>query len=136
MQAIQPYLFFNGNCREAMEFYAEVLGGKLAMITYGQGPNPPSEDSHLIMHATLTSGAVVLRASDPPPDQTMPASRNFALSVACDSRDEEERLFAALGEGGKVLQPLQHTFWEAYFGMLEDRFGVMWMLSHNESRGG
>ena len=135
MQAIQPYLFFNGNCREAMEFYAEVLGGKLGVITYEQGPNPPNEGSHLIMHATLTSGAVVLLASDPPPDQTMPTGRNFALSLACESREEEERLFAALGEGGKVLQPLQHTFWEAYFGMLEDKFGVMWMLSHNESRG-
>ncbi len=134
MQAIQPYLFFNGNCREAMEFYAEVLGGKLGMITYGQGPNPPDEGSHLIMHAKLSGGAVVLLASDPPPNQPMPTSRNFALSIACDSRVEEERLFAALGVGGRVLQPLQRTFWEAYFGMIEDKFGVMWMLSHDESQ--
>jgi PhnB protein len=71
-------------------------------------------------------------ASDAPPGQPVPEGRNFSLSVACDSREEQERMFAALSEGGEVRQALQDTFWGAHFGMLIDRFGVPWMLSHHE----
>ena len=132
MQNIQPYLFFNGNCREAMEFYAQALEGKLSMMTYAEGPNAPAEGRDRIMHANIiTNDGSALMASDPMPGQTVAEGKNFSLSVACKSREEEERLFAALSEGGQVRQPLQDTFWGAHFGMLYDRFGVTWMLSHH-----
>ena len=132
MQALQPYLFFNGNCREAMEFYAVALGGKLNMMTYAESPNPPAEMGELIMHAHLAAGnGVVLMASDPMPGQVLSEGKNFSLSLFCDSREEEERIFAALTEGGEVRQPLQDTFWGAHFGMLYDRYGITWMLSYN-----
>lgn len=132
MKAIQPYLFFNGNCREAMEFYASALGGKLNLTTYAEGPQAPPEGGDRIMHANIVVGDwAMLMASDPMPGQPVAEGKNFSLCIVCDSREEEERLFAALSEGGKVLQPLQDTFWGAYFGMLYDKFGITWMLSYS-----
>ena len=131
MQALQPYLFFNGNCREAMEFYAGALNGTLRMMTYAEGPNPPVEGGARVMHAHLAApNGVVLMASDPMPGQVLVEGKNFCLSLFCDSREEEERLFVALSDGGQVRQPLQDTFWGAHFGMLYDRFGITWMLSY------
>jgi PhnB protein len=135
MKALQPYLFFNGNCREAMEFYANALGGKLNMMPYSQAPQPPAEDADRIMHANIvTSGGSTLMASDAPPGHPVPEGKNFSLSIACDSREEQERIFGRLSEGGVVRQALQDTFWGAHFGMLQDRFGVTWMLSHHEQQ--
>lgn len=132
MKAIQPYLFFNGNCREAMEFYARVLGTTASMMPYSQAPNAPAGSEGRIMHANLNaSDGTSLMASDAPPDKPIPEGKNFSLSIACDTREEQERIFAALSDGGKVNQPLQDTFWGAHFGMLEDRFGIKWMLSHH-----
>ena len=130
MKAIQPYLFFNGNCREAMEFYAAAFGSTLTLMTYSEGPNPPAEGGDCVMHANIGTGFAALMASDPMPGQTLAQGKNFGVSIACESRAEEERLFAALSEGDQLLQPLQDTFWGAYFGMFYDRFGVTWMLSH------
>ena len=134
MKALQPYLFFNGNCREAMEFYARALGGKLSMMTYDQAPNPPAGGANLVMHSNiLAPDGSSLMASDAPPGRPVPEGKNFSLSIACDNLDEEQRIFSALSEGGQVRQPLQDTFWGAHFGMLEDKFGVHWMLSyHNQ----
>lgn len=133
MKAIQPYVFFNGNCKEAMQFYAGVLGGKLSMMTYDQAPTPPPGGENLVMHANILAGdGSVLMASDAPPGRPLEEGRNFSLSIACDSRDEQERIFAALSESGSVLQALQDTFWGAHFGMLVDRYGVTWMLSHHD----
>lgn len=135
MKALQPYLFFNGNCREAMEFYASSLGGKLSMMTYDQAPNPPAGGANLVMHADISApNGAVLMASDAPPGRPIPEGKNFSLSIACDSREEEQKIFAALSEGGQVRQPLQDTFWGAHFGMVEDRFGVMWMLSYHQQQ--
>ena len=129
MNAIEPYLFFNGNCREAMNFYAGVFGGKLDMMTYADAPTPmPGGDR--ILHARLAEGAFVVMASDPPPGQPVGVGGNFALSLACGSSEEQDRFFGALSEGGRVTMPLQNTFWGARFGMLFDRFGVQWMLSY------
>ena len=134
MQTIQSYVFFNGNCREAMEFYAGVLGGKLDMMTYGQSPQCPEGAEDAVMHANINvGGESVLMASDAPPADPLPEGQNFSLCLNCTSREEQERVFAALSEGGVVRQPLQDTFWGAHFGMLRDRFGVGWMLNHQAS---
>ena len=129
MKAIQAYLTFNGNCREAMEFYTKALGGELNLVTYGEAPGaPPAEGAERIMHARLTGGSALLMASDMPPGRNMVQGDNVQLSIACENREEEERIFAGLSEGATILMPLQDTFWGSHFGMLTDRFGVRWML--------
>lgn len=128
MKAIQAYLTFNGNCREAMQFYAKALGGELSVFTYGEGPQTPAEGADRVMHARLTGGSAVLMASDMPLGREAQAGENFSLSVACESLEEEERIFAALGDGATVMMPLQDTFWGSHFGMLLDKFGVRWHL--------
>lgn len=129
MKAIQAYLTFNGNCRQAMEFYATALGGELSLFTYGEGPGaPPAEGAERVMHARIVNGLAELMASDMPPGRTANEGDNFSLSVACADRDEQERLFGALGDGGQITMPLQDTFWGSHFGMLVDKFGVRWML--------
>ena len=131
MQTIQSYLFFNGNCREAMEFYAALLGGKLYMMTYGEGPQCPDGAAELLMHANISvDDESVLMASDTPPQKPLQEGQNFNLTLNCASREQQDRLFAALSEGGHVSQPLQDMFWGARFGMLRDRFGIGWMLNH------
>lgn len=132
MKAIQPYLFFNGNCREAMEFYSAALGSKLDMMPYGHGTKSDPADSERVMHSNISApdGSAIM-ASDVPTQQPVPEGRNFAVSIACDSREEQTRIFTALSAGGTVAMPLQDTFWGAHFGMLEDRFGVKWMLSQH-----
>jgi PhnB protein len=131
MKPLVPYLFFNGNCREAMEFYRACFGGKLEMMTYAQSPDPERckpGDEDKIMHALLAEGDFALMASDNP--VAAPAvGDNISLSAACVDGPATDRLFAALGEGGKVAMPLEKTFWGAYFGMLVDRYGIHWMLS-------
>ena len=133
MQTIQSYLFFNGNCRDAMEFYAGLLDGKLDMMTYGQGPQCPDGAEDSIMHAHISrEGESLLMASDAPPANPVPAGHNFNLSLNCTNREQQERVFAALSEGGQVRQPLQDTFWGAHFGMVQDKFGIGWMLNHQD----
>ena len=131
MQAT-PYLNFNGNCREAFEYYAEVLGGKIeAMMTYGDSPaagdtSPDQED--YIMHAYLVAGDVVLMASDVPPDMFQKA-QGLYVSLHIDDPDEAERVFTALADGGEIKMPFEETFWARGFGMATDRFGTPWMVN-------
>lgn len=136
MKEINAYLFFDGNCREAMTFYQETLGGELQVMPFSAAPGGvvkdtgDPQDKDRVMHACLAKGPAKVMASDTMPG--MPLLRqgdNFSLSVNCESRQEIERLFTALSEKGKVTMPLADTFWGAYFGMLTDRFGVDWMLS-------
>jgi PhnB protein len=130
MKSIDTYLLFNGNCREAMEFYANCLGADLNVMGYGDGPEPCTEaDRDKVMHARIKKGSVVLMASDAPPSKAVEQGNNFALTLNCESIEETERVFKAIGKGGKVIMPLSDTFWGAHFGMLSDQFGVTWMFS-------
>lgn len=130
---IQPYLMFNGNCREAFEFYHGVLGGKIeAMMTHRGTPveeHVPEEWNDKIMHACLVVGDQLLMASDSPPEYQKP-SGGFSVSLAIDTPDEAERVFNGLADGGTVTMPLEKTFWADRFGMLIDRFGTPWMINH------
>jgi len=130
MALIQPYLTFNGNCREAMEFYKECFGGELMIQTFGDAPmetTPESKDR--IMHARLQNGDLILMASDGMPGQAPIQGTNVTISVQSASKEEQEKYFNKMAEGGKITMPLADTFWGAYFGMLTDKFGMHWMFN-------
>lgn len=138
MKHVTTYLNFNGNCRAAMEFYKKCLGGQLEIMPYSQMPDEheiPAEAKNLVMHSCLSKegSAPMLMASDAPPGMPFHLGNNFYVSVHCESQEEIERHFAALGENGKVQMPLQDTFWGAHFGMLTDQFGVQWMFNFEKS---
>ena len=131
---IQPYLFFNGRCEEAAEFYRSALGAEVLMLMRFKDspePHPPgmvppgAEDK--IMHMSLRIGAATLMASDGS-CVGKPNFEGFSLSIAADDAAQAERLFAALAEGGQVQMPLAKTFFASRFGMVADRFGVGWMI--------
>ena len=133
MKHTNTYLIFDGNCRQAMEFYQRCLGGELYLMTYsempGSGSDFPKEAKDWIMHARLTTGPAVLMASDTRPGIPIQQGNNFFISINCESVQETEKLFKALGEKGKVEMPVQETFWALRFGMLTDQFGIKWMLN-------
>jgi PhnB protein len=131
---IEPYLFFNGCCEEAIDFYKNAAGARLEMMMrYRESPDPVPEGcvpdgwENKILHATLHIGEARLMVSDGNSDA--PGFRGFALSLALPGEAEAQRAFAALSEGGTVLMPLGKTFWSPCFGMATDRFGVMWMVT-------
>jgi PhnB protein len=131
MKTIDAYLTFDGNCRQAMTFYQKALGGELEIQTFADAKvESPKGAEGRIMHARLTKGAAVLMASDSMPGMTVKQGNNFSLAIGCESIPEIDKLFAALGEKGKVTMPLQDTFWGARFGMLTDQFGINWMFNY------
>ena len=135
MPVLDSYLFFDGNCAQAMRFYEKALGAKLeAVMTYGDSPQPdqcPPGAKDLVMHASLLVDGRRLMASDVPPGmgEGPKPMAGFALSLGYTSTAEAGRVFDALAQGGKVTMPMQKTFWAERFGMLTDRFGTPWMVS-------
>lgn len=129
MKWINGYLSFDGNCKEAMEFYRDALGGDLQMMPYGEHGGGTPEAAARTMHARLEGGGALLMASDVPPGRPVTAGNNFSLAIENESAAEQDELFSALGQGGTVTMPLADQFWGARFGMLTDRFGVNWMFN-------
>jgi PhnB protein len=131
MPVLDSYIFFDGNCAEAMRFYEANLGGKLeALMTYDQSPDPaqcPPGSAGRVMHASLKMGDRSLMASDSPAGMHQPMA-GFALSLAYDTAAEANRIFDMLAAGGQVIMPMQKTFYAETFGMLNDRFGTPWMV--------
>ena len=130
MKLIQPYLIFDGNCRDAMTFYKEALAAELDLMPWNEAPGVPPAEEGRVIHARLHKGAAILMASDNAPGMAWHQGDNFSVCLDCDSPDEQDRCFAALGAGGHITMPLGDTFWGARFGMLVDRFGINWMLSY------
>jgi PhnB protein len=126
---IQPYLFFDGRCDEAIEFYRSSLGAEVTMLMrYKDSPEPVSHGSpDKVMHANLRIGETTVLVSDGR-CLGQPSFQGFALSLTAAGESEAERLFAALGEGGQVQMPMSKTFFSLRFGMITDRFGVLWMI--------
>jgi PhnB protein len=130
---IQPYLFLEGRCDEAIACYQKAVGAEVRMLMRfkeapaeaQQGCPPGAGDK--VMHAALTIGGSVVMMSDGRCSGS-PAFNGFALSLMVANVAEAQRVFAALGDGGEVLMPLGQTFFAPQFGMLKDRFGVMWMI--------
>jgi PhnB protein len=131
MKSVTTYLHFDGNCREAMEFYQKCLGGDLQLAAMPDSSGKPSSDPGAkIMHSQLArDGRPLLMASDGCPSGARKAGTNFSVSVDCESIAEIEQLFGAVSESGNVILPLSDVPWGARFGMLTDRFGVQWMLN-------
>ena len=131
---LNTYLHFNGNCREAFEFYRSVFGGEFAFIdTFANGPEDfevPEEELDNIMHVSLPIGSSVLMGSDTP-SSFGPANmgNNFSISCLTQSREETDELFAGISEAGTVTCPLADMFWGAYFGSCTDRFGINWQFN-------
>lgn len=138
MTNVTPYLFFSGNCREAMTFYGKCLGGEVFVQTIGESPaaaQVPPAVHHKVMHAAVAlAGKAVLLASDWMSQDAFAPGNNISLCIDCGSTEEIETLFRALSEGGKVTQPLQEMFWGATYGQLIDRFGAVWMLNYTKPR--
>jgi len=110
MKQINAYLSFNGNCREAVNFYAKALGGEVKIMTWAKAPGAPKESADRIMHACLTKDEGTLMASDMPPGKSVHAGDNFSVCIDFDSTEEQAKCFAAMSEGGEVTMPLQETF--------------------------
>jgi PhnB protein len=130
---IQPYLNFDGRCEEAIEFYKTAVGAKVEMMMrFKECPEPmpgqqPPEVANKIMHASFKIGDSVVNASDGRcTGQAKFSGINLSLSVSSEA--EAEKVFKALSEGGQVTMPLNKTFFSPKFGMLFDRFGIMWMI--------
>lgn len=145
MKAINPYLMFDGNAREAMTFYARCLSADLQIQTFGEykADCGPDTDPDRVMHARLANGGAVLLASDTMPgmasDKTpgMPFHHgdDFSVTIQCSSADEVEKLFQSLSAGGKATMPPTDTFWNARFAMFVDKFGISWMLNFDKAGG-
>jgi PhnB protein len=131
--SIQPYLFFGGRCEEAIEFYRKAVGAEVEMqMRFKESPEPQPELPECfgdkIMHAMLRIGNSAVMASDGRCNGEA-NFEGFSLSITVTDESEAERIFAALSEDGLVTMPLEKTFWAPKFGMLQDRFGVGWMVS-------
>jgi PhnB protein len=130
----QPYLFFDGRCEEALEFYRRVLGAEvLGLMRFKDTPEPhapgmvPPGAENKVMHGSFRIGETTVLASDGR-CEGHPNFQGFSLSLTVPTAAEAERLFTALADGGQVQMPLTKTFFSARFGMVADRFGVSWML--------
>jgi PhnB protein len=131
---VTPYLFLDGRCEEAIEFYKKTLGAKVdTMMRFKDGPEAqqpgmcPPGSGDKIMHARLTIAGTQVMASDGR-CTGQPKFEGFALSVNAKSEAEADKTFAALADGGKVQMPLTKTFFSPRFGMVADKFGVGWMI--------
>jgi Uncharacterized protein conserved in bacteria len=130
--SVQPYLFFNGRCEEALEFYRSALGAEVEVLSrFKDAPDPGMTQPGMenkVMHASFRIGETVLMASDGRCDGK-PRFEGFSLSIDVPDEAKAESVFNALADGGKVTMPLEKTFWAPKFGMVEDQFGVGWMVS-------
>jgi PhnB protein len=134
---VQPYLFFEGRCEEALEFYAKAIGAKVEMkMRYSESPEGcpkgmPAGSEKKIMHAAFKVGDDLLMASDGM-NSGKPNFNGISLSISADDEAGVKKSFDALAQGGKVVQPLIKTFFSPAFGMVTDKFGVQWMLLVNK----
>jgi PhnB protein len=132
MAKIINYLTFNGNCREAMNYYAQCFQGEANIMTFAESPmasQTPPNYLDKVMHSNLIIGDFILYASDVMPGQEVNAGDQISLSVDCKSEEEIDSYFDFLAKEGKVTMPLQKTFWGAKFGVLTDKYGIPWMFN-------
>lgn len=136
MEAIIPYLNFNGNAKEALDFYTKALDGKIQMIsTFGEANMAQDESmKDKVLHAVFEAGDLKFMVSDCPPGTTVSSGDQVSLSLNFSTLEGIEKTFAAMSEGGNVTMPIQDTFWGARFAMTKDKFGVHWMFNHDYAK--
>jgi PhnB protein len=136
-QSFSLYMSFGGNCREALEFYAKVFQSEIGgVMTYGQMPPAPAypvseADKEHILHSTMPIFGCDVMFCDVPSDMPLTKGDNLSPTLMTDSKEELERVFTALAEGGEVLMALEKTFWSELYGMVQDKYGIIWQLSHD-----
>ena len=131
MPQTTPYLFFDGTCAEAMKFYERTLRGKLVLMKHSETPGgsqAPAGNEDRIMHADLTFDGGQILASDEMAGADFNGMKGFFVSLSFETVDEARRVFDAFAPGGKLIMPLDKTFWAEAFGMVVDRFGTPWMI--------
>ena len=127
---LNPYLTFDGNARQAMEFYRQVFGGELAMNTFGEYGDPEAPGADLIMHSLLTTDSgFALMGADTPPGMDYKPGTNFAVSLSGDDAAELHAYWDQLSAGGEISVPLEKQMWGDEFGACTDRFGTPWMVN-------
>lgn len=140
---ISPYLTFNGNCEDAFGLYRAVFGGDFQYVGRFkdmppiEGKSVPESEMNKIMHISLPiSRETVLMGSDSSDafGRATVQGTNFSISVNATSNNEADRIFNGLSDGGQVTMPMNKTFWGSYFGMLTDRYGIQWMVSHEDTK--
>lgn len=133
MEAITPYLNFNGNAKEALDFYVHGLNGQIVHLsTFGEANMAHTDDmKDKILHALFQSGDLKFMVSDCPPGVSVSSGDQVSLALNFTDLESIEKTFAALSNGGNITMPLQDTFWGARFGMCKDKFGVLWMFNHD-----
>ena len=143
MISLNTYLSFDGNCEEAFNFYKSVFGGEFSFMSYfkdmpGDEPNNPKDEklNDKIMHISFPIGDTVLMGSDTGGEwsEKLSVGNNFSLSINTESKEEADRLFYALSVNGKITMPMNLTFWNSYFGMFTDQFGIQWMISFEANK--
>lgn len=146
MATINPYLDFGGNAEEALNFYKSVFGGEFtALMRYKEmsgaevceGMKLADDELEKIMHVSLPIGnSSVLMASDAleSTGQKRIVGTNFSISINADSKEEAEKLYNGLADGGTMTMPIADAFWGAYFGMLTDKFGVQWLVNYDHNK--
>ncbi|MDP4219872.1 MAG: VOC family protein [Bacteroidota bacterium] len=136
MTHINAYVNFSGNCREAMTFYNNCIGGELNMQTIEGSPiehECPGSMKHQILHASLTKDSLVLMGSDMSGPDGWVQGNNIALSLNCSSEEEIAKFFSTLSAGGTIMHPLSASFWGATFGVFTDKYGIRWMLNYDKN---
>lgn len=136
MIQLHSYLTFSGNCREAMNFYKDCLGGELVLQPIEGSPladKMPADMKQCILHATLTKDELVIMASDMVPDKGLIRGNAVSLMLNCSSEKEIKTFYKNLSRGGETTHPLEMTFWGALFGDLTDKFGNQWLLHYDKN---
>ncbi len=137
MARINTYLTFNGNCREAMNFYRDCLGGKLSFQTVGESPlssKMPVKMKNCILHATLLKGDLILQATDMTGDSRLSKGNSVSLLLDCNSEREIRTFYHKLSSGGQQTHPLEVSFWGAILGNLIDKYDHHWLLHYDKNK--
>lgn len=142
MTTVNSYLTFNGNCEKAFNYYKAAFNSEFVHI--GRFKDMPADpnfevseaDKEKVMHVTLPIGNTILMGSDTSAEwsKNFNQGNNFSVAINTDSKEEADRLFQVLSENGKVIMPMNNTFWGSYFGMFTDQFGIQWMVSFAENK--
>jgi len=136
MEAIVPYLTFNGTAKQAFEFYAKAVDGEIIAMNYFGDSSMESkpEDKGRVMHGILKAGDLTIMTSDTHSGQEVSSSSMVSLSMNFNDEESIIKTYQALSEGAEIIMPLQDTFWDAKFGILKDQFGIQWMFNYDKPK--